>query len=238
MKCPVCEKDVAAAAAYCPNCGAKLPAHAVPPSMAAPGANPPPNPQGSAGAAPNPSPPTGATSQFRNQMTAGLTDANDPHHVLWEGRYSMKAMAGVWVGLALLTVAALIAHILWLRSNGTAWMIFGATVVIVWAYAYMVYLGRHWGVRYQLTTQRFFHETGVFRHVSDRIEVIAMDDITVTQGPLDRLFGTGQIRILSGDHASPDFVIVGVVDVKRVAEIMDEARRAERNRRGVRVESI
>ena len=237
MKCPVCGKEAASDAVYCASCGARLPTHFVPPASPAPGTgSPSPAPGSTVPAAPGP---TGATSQFRNQMTAGLTDANDPHHVLWEGRYAMKAMAGNWILLAIASVASIIVHAIWLSKYGArGWFILLGSIALVWAYAYFVYLGRHWGVRYQLTTQRFFHEKGVFRHVSDRIEVIAMDDITVTQGLLDRLFGTGQIRILSGDHATPEFIIAGVAEVKRVAEIMDEARRAERNRRGVRVESI
>ncbi|HZZ71880.1 MAG TPA: PH domain-containing protein [Pirellulales bacterium] len=228
MKCPVCSAEVAENALFCQQCGAKLPTHYAPASGGAAPAEPPIAPQ-----------PTTASTQFRDRLAAGgVTDPHDLHHVLWEGRYSIKAMAGVWVMLLLLTVGAAIVHAIWIHYGWLGWAIFAGTACVVWFYAFSIYLGRHWSVRYQLTTQRFFHETGVFRHTSDRIEVIAMDDITVTQGPLDRLFGTGQIRILSGDHATPDFHIVGIDHVKQVAEIIDEARRAERNRRGVRVESI
>ncbi len=251
MKCPVCAVEVSETANYCAHCGARLPTHF---GRSAAG-GPPPTPPSTASATPSaaasassasPAPnatqnnsptQTAAASQFRNQLTSGLNDPNDLHHVLWEGRYSPKAMMGVWIGLGIFSILVLLGGAIWARS-GLWWSLLLATILLSWAYAAMVYSHRHWGIRYQLTTQRFYHERGILRHVSDRIEVIAMDDITVTQGPLDRLFAAGQIRILSSDHATPEFVIDGVADVKKVAMIIDEARRAERNRRGVRVESI
>ena len=78
-----------------------------------------------------------------------------------------------------------------------------------------------------LNTQVFIHETGILRRVSDRIEVIQIDDVTFEQTLLDRLSGTGTIRISSADRSHPELVNVRIQDVKRVAETINNARRTE-----------
>jgi uncharacterized membrane protein YdbT with pleckstrin-like domain len=93
-------------------------------------------------------------------------------------------------------------------------------------------------VSYRLTTQRFIHELGLLRRVNNRIELLDMDDITFEQGLLERLVGVGTIRIGSSDRTDPELVLPGIENVKEVAAILDNARLAERRRRGVHIEQI
>ncbi|MBI3838120.1 MAG: hypothetical protein HY288_09325 [Planctomycetia bacterium] len=48
----------------------------------------------------------------------------------------------------------------------------------------------------------------------------------------------GRIEIRSSDQSNPNFWVEGVENVEEVAKMMDRARRAERIRRGVSVESL
>jgi hypothetical protein len=48
----------------------------------------------------------------------------------------------------------------------------------------------------------------------------------------------GTIRILSNDTTDPLLVMKGIPDVLRVFTTIDQARRAERRRRALRVESV
>ena len=89
-----------------------------------------------------------------------------------------------------------------------------------------------------MTTQRFVHERGILRRMNDRIEVLDMDDITFEQGLLERLSGVGTIRIVSHDQIDPELVLPGIENVKHVASLFDDARLAERRRRGLHVEQI
>jgi hypothetical protein len=89
-----------------------------------------------------------------------------------------------------------------------------------------------------LTTQRFIHESGILRRVNNRIEVLDIDDITFEQGLFERLTGVGTIRIMSHDRSDPDLVLRGIQNVPAVAKLMDDARLAERRRRGLHVEQI
>ena len=73
---------------------------------------------------------------------------------------------------------------------------------------------------------------------SDRVEVIDIDDVTVHQGFIERMLGVGTIRIASSDRTDPELVLPGVDQVRAVADVIDNTRRAERQRRGLHIESI
>ena len=93
-------------------------------------------------------------------------------------------------------------------------------------------------VHYQLTTQRFIHKSGILKRVTDRIEVIDIDDVTYEQGIVQRMLGVGKIRITSSDRSHPELVLSGINDVATIADLIDDTRRAERRRRGVHIETI
>ena len=65
-----------------------------------------------------------------------------------------------------------------------------------------------------------------------------MDDITFEQGLLERLTGVGAIRIVSHDRTDPELALPGIENVQEVAALFDNARLAERRRRGLHVEQI
>ena len=67
-------------------------------------------------------------------------------------------------------------------------------------YSLAVLLYRKMSVHYLLTNQRFIHESGFFRRVTNRIEVLDMDDISFEQALVERMLGVGTIRILSSDR--------------------------------------
>ena len=65
-----------------------------------------------------------------------------------------------------------------------------------------------------LTNQRFIHESGILRRVSDRIEVLDIDDITFEQGIIERLVGVGTIRVMSSDRSHPELLMYGIENVR------------------------
>jgi uncharacterized membrane protein YdbT with pleckstrin-like domain len=93
-------------------------------------------------------------------------------------------------------------------------------------------------VRYLLTNQRFMHESGVLRRITNRIEVLDMDDITFEQGLVERMLGVGSIRVHSSDVSHPELFLHGIDNVAEVANLIDNTRRTERRKRGLHIESI
>jgi hypothetical protein len=69
--------------------------------------------------------------------------------------------------------------------------------------------------------------------------VIDIDDVTVRQGLIERMFNTGTIHIdCPTDSTHPQLDLPGIDDPRTVADLIDNVRRKERQRRGLHIEQI
>jgi membrane protein YdbS with pleckstrin-like domain len=173
---------------------------------------------------------------MREILSPGRGGNDTAEQELWQGGYCLKAMAATWVVSLLASIALIVAG--FLIANRIVWWCVLAAIVLLWLYLAIVLLRRRLGVHYRLTTQRFFHESGILIHTTDLIEVIDMDDITYRQTLIDRMTGVGTIRIVSSDRSHPDLSIDGIDNVHDVAAMMHDARHAERTRRGLHIEQV
>jgi uncharacterized membrane protein YdbT with pleckstrin-like domain len=179
-------------------------------------------------------PPTDSPSKsFLNRMSKGA-DEPEPEEELWEGGYSGKAMLGSWVVAGLATIALIVVAVLFLPSV----YVVLALIALIWIGMLATLAYRKLNIHYELTSQRFVHRTGILTRRTDRIEAIDIDDVTYQQGIVERMLGVGTIRITSSDRTHPELVLIGIDDVKRIADLIDETRRRERRKRGVHIESI
>lgn len=211
MKCPKCDAEVNPDAVYCHVCGARL-------DEAVEGA-----------------PVAEGKESFNRRVEARQVKKDTAEEELWQGGFSAKAMVGTWVHWGIVSIVALAA-----TGILFPFALFGVgpAVLLLWAYFGIQFAMRRLGLHYRLTNQRFFHESGILSRTTNRIEVIDMDDITFTQGFVDRFFGVGTIKVSSTDITHPVLTIEGIDDVQRVAGLIDNARRAERLRRGLHIETV
>lgn len=204
MICKKCGADVPEKAAFCPTCGAQL---------------------GRAGGASGGRPPKAA----RIEPAVGRS-ADAPEEELWGGRYSPKAMAGAFVGLALLTVIALVVVSL-------AWpagmIVVGIVAIVLTVYLVFSMFYQRLSVHYRLTTHRLVIQRGILSRTDDRILLVDIDDITVRQGLVDRMLDIGTVVLNTSDDTSPVLTMRGIESPRQVGDLIDDARRAERSRRGV-----
>lgn len=218
MKCPACESSIGENAVFCPRCGHRLDtpvdAENVPPE-----------------AEPTP------RERFTQAATMRKQDDIGEETNVWEGSFSRLAMVGAWVTAGVLTLAAVVAGLVF-AASGLAWGIGVAVVVAGWALVGGYYAYRRLSVHYQLTTQRFLHQRGILWRSTDRIELIDIDDVTFVQGPIERMFDVGTIHISSSDKTDPQLDLPGIENVKHVANQIDDLRRRERRKRGLHVETI
>lgn len=232
MQCAVCGTQVVESGAFCHKCGARLEAE----NPASPSSDQPAVESGQAAVRDQEPPAASARERFLEAANARRSAADDPEKDLWVGTYSPKDMIGTWALYGAITVVAIA---VWLWLGGWAyWGIPAIAILLLWCYGLGTLAYRRLSVRYRLTSKRFFHEKGILRRVTDRIEMIDMDDITVVQTIIDRMFGVGTIRITSSDRTHPALVLRGIEDVQHVAGMMDEARLSERRRRGVHIEAV
>lgn len=230
MKCPACGTEAVETGVYCHKCGARLGESA--PVTAAD--DPPPSSAKDATAAgPLPS----AGEQLREAVGPRRAASAESERELWVGTYSHRDMWSVWAIDGAITAVLLVIGVVWVSAAWLRWVLVLA-VVALWLYGLGTLLYRRMSARYRLTTKRFLHEKGILRRVTDRIEVIDMDDITVEQTIIDRMTGVGTIKITSSDRTHPVLVLRGIENVQQVAGIMDETRLEERRRRGLHIESI
>ena len=161
---------------------------------------------------------------------------NDPERQLWHGSYSPKAMYGHWLVAIVVTLVAIALSIV--LPNPITWMAAGVIVPLLWLCIGAFYLYERLSVEYTLTSQRFVHQTGILRRTINRVELIDIDDVTVEQGFIERMFGVGTIKVLSSDVSDPKLLLRGIDDVKRVASMIDDCRREERRKRGMYIETV
>ena len=156
---------------------------------------------------------------------------------LWSGTFCSKAMIGWWVMAVFVTVAIPILALV-LELPGPAWPIVLCLLAAVWLYPALLLLYRRLSVYYELTNQRFIHKSGILNRKTNRIEVIDMDDVSYQQGIVEQMLGTGSIRIESSDTSHPKITLDGIDNVEHVAQLIDDARRKERVRRGLHIEAV
>jgi membrane protein YdbS with pleckstrin-like domain len=182
------------------------------------------------GAAP---PVEGTASEGADRLRRGHTP-DEPEQELWAGGYSGKAMVGSWILGGLIGIGLIVVAVLF----PPAAIVAVSLLAIIWVGLLLTFAYRKLNIHYELTSQRFVHKRGILTRTTDRIEVIDIDDVTFQQGPVQRMLGVGTIKISSSDRTDPQLVLIGIDDVKRVADTIDDVRRRERRRRGVHIESI
>ena len=215
MLCTACNTEAPPESTFCPKCGKPL---------AAPGDSAPPNAEST------------AAEKMMAKVESVRNSPVDAEHDLWKGGFSPKAMLGYWLLAGVVTIVAIVA---WIASGQTVVGIVGIAVAFSLWVAFALYLlYQRLGVEYHLTTQRLFHRQGILSRVTNRIEVIDIDDVQFSQSLVERFLGVGTIRILSTDLSDPKLVMSGIDDVKNVADIIDKVRRDERRRRGLHIETV
>jgi membrane protein YdbS with pleckstrin-like domain len=232
VRCNQCGREIANDASFCPYCGERLAAPIVPGGQGDPNVAPAPQPVVDPALAPHPSV---ATDRLQRETTRfGGKDPTEEE--LWSGTFSPKAMLGTIILIAAITLGSAIAvALVW--NTGLGWAAVGIGAVILWGWLGLTVLYRRLSIHYRLTRFRLFFERGVVGRTIDRIETIDIDDVTVTQGPVERMLGIGTIIVASSDRTLPQLRMAGIDHVKAVADLIDSTRRAERQRRGLHLES-
>jgi uncharacterized membrane protein YdbT with pleckstrin-like domain len=169
--------------------------------------------------------------RFKDSAATRQDDHGDEDEQdLWAGGYSGKAMYGTWVLGGLLSVGLVVGMFFFLPL--------GIAIPVIWIILGGILAYKKLSVHYELTSQRFIHKSGILKRVTDRIEVIDIDDVTFEQGIVQRMLGVGTIRLSSSDRTHPELVLSGIDKVEKVAEMVDDIRRKERRRRGLHIEAI
>ncbi len=187
-------------------------------------------------------PNSGSTAKDRFVEMAGQKVAaaapTSAERSLWKGGYSAKAMYGTWLISAIVTIGAIVGLVMFGDQHPAIKPAVGAAIILWWVIAIASYIYRRLSVHYELTSQRFIHQRGILVRRTDRIEVIDIDDVSFTQGIVQRMLGVGTIALTSSDRTHPELRLIGIDQVNTVSNMIDDVRREERRRRSLHIESV
>ena len=166
--------------------------------------------------------------------------STEPEQELWKGRFSGKAHAHRWF-LGLIWVAALaVAYFRFPPTGHYPWLKYGylAAAVLPLVAIFFGTMSLKASVRYRLTTHRLFKETGVISRDVNEIELFRVDDVSVHQNMIQRLFNVGTVTVIAPhDQTEPRLEMVGI---ENPIEVKEQIRTYVRRRRtgSLNVESL
>ena len=85
---------------------------------------------------------------------------------------------------------------------------------------------------YELRSDRFFDRSGVLFQRTNQMELIRIRDYEVTRTLIQRIFGKGNLILISRDETSPSFVLSWISDPENVAEIIRNASESSKKAKG------
>jgi len=159
-----------------------------------------------------------------HSLTAPQAPAQEPEQDLWKGGFSGKAQ-GHWWFLWFLEMPVLV--YLWfhlskeLREGPYArWVFVAAAVVpvllILWTWAI-----ERLSTRYRLTNYRLFKVTGILSRDHNEVELVRVDDVSVRQNILQRIFNVGVVTVISPhDQTEPTLELRGIENPIEVKELI------------------
>lgn len=164
----------------------------------------------------------------------GATAAPIPEQDLWAARAHWQSSIGrvlLWflLNVALIVGAVYVPRTEWLNTKRIMWV-----VVALFLVSTLFMIGgvviRVLQTRYRLTNQRLFIERGILSRTLDQMELIRVDDVRMQQTFINRIFGVGNITMLTTDVTDKAVSIIGVKDPVRVTELVRQQMRTLRGK--------
>lgn len=87
---------------------------------------------------------------------------------------------------------------------------------------------------YRLTNERLVVRRGWIAKSVQEIELYRIQDVTMNQGILQRIFGVGGVAVVSVDKTTPTLEIKGIADPESIREQIRKTYRTARKSEGVR----
>jgi uncharacterized membrane protein YdbT with pleckstrin-like domain len=88
-------------------------------------------------------------------------------------------------------------------------------------------------MRYKLTNERLIITHGFISKTIEELELYRVNDVSMHQGLVERMFGLGDVRLETTDATSPEPQLKDIKSPERVKDMIRVAARAERQRRRV-----
>lgn len=175
----------------------------------------------------------------RQGFPAPLTPPpQEPEVPVWNGRYSSRSDALAWLSWGIFAAAAAFTAIRWLTLS-QPWMhwVYWSAVLLPAVLIGIGTLYRQISTRYRLTSHRLFLEKGILKRTIHEIELMRVDDLSVTQNLLQRAFDVGVVTLVTTDADEPQIELAGILHPVHVKEQI-RTHVQKRRSRSVNLESL
>jgi len=179
---------------------------------------------------PNPAPPVVAPANAPHR------EADDREEIYYQGSPMVRGNLGkimLWAIVGILLIAAPIIYYFVNREH--QWPIWWITLACVVAGLIMLFIPYLIvkSVRYRITNYRIDFERGIFGKKIDTLELWHVEDIRFDQSFLDRIFGVGNLMVVSSDETTPQLWMHGLPNPRPLFETLKQRVIAVKRSRGV-----
>jgi len=160
--------------------------------------------------------------------------ADDKEEVYYEGSPLLRGDLGRIIIAAVIAAVLVAIPILNQRFNWfpqPLWVWPVAIVLAALCFLIPIILART--IKYKISNYRIDYERGILSKKYDTLELWHVDDVSLRQSLLDRIFGTGDITVVSNDQTTPRLQLHGVRDPKPLYESLKQRVIAVKRQRGV-----
>jgi len=168
---------------------------------------------------PNPAPPVVAPANAPHR------EADDREEIYYQGSPMVRGNLGkimLWAIVGILLIAAPIIYYFVNREH--QWPIWWITLACVVAGLIMLFIPYLIvkSVRYRITNYRIDFERGIFGKKIDTLELWHVEDIRFDQSFLDRIFGVGNLMVVSSDETTPQLWMHGLPNPRPLFETLKQ----------------
>jgi membrane protein YdbS with pleckstrin-like domain len=160
--------------------------------------------------------------------------ADDQEHVYFEGSPLLRGDLGRLIFAAVIAAALIAIPILnqkyqWFPQRWWVWAIaIGLAIICL---LIPIILTR--SIRYKISNYRIDFERGILSKKYDTLELWHVDDVSLHQSLTDRIFGTGDITVISDDPSTPRLELSGVPNPKPLFDSLKQRVISVKRQRGV-----
>jgi len=163
-------------------------------------------------------------------------EADDREEIYFQGSPMVRGNLGkilLWAIVGILLIAAPIVY--YFVTNPHTFPIWWVSLALVVAGLVMLFIPYLIvkSVRYRITNYRIDFERGIFGKKIDTLELWHVEDIRFDQSFLDRIFGVGNLMVVSADETTPQLRMHGLPNPRPLFETLKQRVIAVKRSRGV-----
>ena len=162
---------------------------------------------------------------------AALED--DQEVVYYEGSPLLRGELGlvlIWIVVGLVLILGPVAWMYYGNPPGSYLWLIAIPIGIACMFIPALWVKRN---RYKITNYRIDHEFGLLSKNYDTLELWHVNDVSMRQGPVDRIFGVGTISIESDDRSTPHLELRSLAKPRQLLESLKQRVIAVKRQRGV-----